>query len=380
MVRQLAHGFRTWHSLEAIGRAGGDDGADIRAVERVVSSPREVPPDEEGEDSDPHHEERSWFIQCKREKSIAPKKATRVAKEAVPGAPPFGLVLAAACDFSLRARTAFRDEALRRGVIEVHVWGKAEIEDMLFAPENDHLLFAYFGLSLQARRRSLRTVVSTRLTTKKRLVKALGPLLNPSAHAVLVRDAAARDYPLPTDPDAFEKAPRWRYFRPTAHHRPDHIALIVEEELAFADPNTGHWDAIIDSATAIPAYPKLFGGPDVQTLHTPAHENARRYWTTHLPEWKRAYRRKLGFVHYDRVLLVDEIGDAVHEPPHILLECLRPDELFDGFVWTIQSVAHGGVLVRAEDSSRVKHFPIPIPPVSDDEYYKSMGYDPRKDG
>lgn len=380
LVRQLAYGFRTWQSLEAIGRTGSDDGADIRAVEQVASPERAELSDHEDGDADPQPaEERTWFIQCKREKSIAPKKAARIAKDAIPGEPPFGLVLAAACDFSLRSRTAFRDEALKLGVTEIHLWGKAELEDMLFAPDNDHLLFAYFGLSIRARRRSLKTVVSSRLTTKKRLVKALGPLANPSAYAVMLRDAAAADYPWPTDPAAFQRSPRWRYFHPTAHLRPDHLALIVEEELAFVDPNTGQWDAIPDSATAFPSQPQLTGGPDVKRLHTPAHENMRRYWTTTLPEWERAYHRKIGFVHYDRILLVDEIGDATHEPPHILLECQRPDELFDGFTWIVQSAGHGGVLMQAEGSSRVQHFPVPIPTVSDDEYYKSLGYDPRKD-
>jgi hypothetical protein len=341
-------------------------------------SAREEPEDEaDSEEVAPQFDERSWFIQCKREKSIAPKKAARIAEEAVPSDPPYGLVLAAACDFSLRARSAFRDEALSRGVTEVHIWGKAELEDMLFAPENDHLLFAYFGLSLRARRRSLKTVVSGRLTTKKRLVKALGPLHSPSTYAVLIRDAAAPDYPWPSDPATFAKAPRWRYFRPTAHHRPDHLAVIVEEELAFVDPNTEQWDAIPDSAVAYPAHPRLIGGPDVQELHIPAHEHARRFWTTKVPDWKRAYRHRIGFIHYDRILLIDELGDSAHEPPHILVECVRPDDLFDGFVWIVQSAGHGGVLMRAEADSRISHFPVPIPAVSDDEYYKAAGYDPR---
>ena len=37
LVRQLIYDFRQWKSLEAIGRAGGDEGIDIRAVERVLS-------------------------------------------------------------------------------------------------------------------------------------------------------------------------------------------------------------------------------------------------------------------------------------------------------------------------------------------------------
>src|SRR5258705_372371 len=67
-----------------------------------------------------------------------------------------------------------------------HLWGKGEIEDMLFQPKNDHLLFAYFGVSLQVRRRSLRTDVRARLATKRKAQKVLERF----AHGVLVRDAS----------------------------------------------------------------------------------------------------------------------------------------------------------------------------------------------
>ena len=35
LIRQLAHGFRSWRYLEATGRLGQDDGVDIRAVEAI---------------------------------------------------------------------------------------------------------------------------------------------------------------------------------------------------------------------------------------------------------------------------------------------------------------------------------------------------------
>jgi hypothetical protein len=35
LIRQLAYDLRTWKSLEATGRGGGDEGLDIRAVEVV---------------------------------------------------------------------------------------------------------------------------------------------------------------------------------------------------------------------------------------------------------------------------------------------------------------------------------------------------------
>lgn len=37
LVRQLIYDYRQWKTLEATGRTGGDEGIDIRAVERMQS-------------------------------------------------------------------------------------------------------------------------------------------------------------------------------------------------------------------------------------------------------------------------------------------------------------------------------------------------------
>src|SRR5882757_8505282 len=49
--------------------------------------------------------------------------------------------------------------------------GKGELEDQLYQPKNDNLLFAYFGISLTIRRRSMRTALRSRLAMKKRAEK-----------------------------------------------------------------------------------------------------------------------------------------------------------------------------------------------------------------
>ena len=53
LVRQLIYDFRQWKSLEAIGRAGGDEGIDIRATEMMksydaveVEQIDDIPPDD----------------------------------------------------------------------------------------------------------------------------------------------------------------------------------------------------------------------------------------------------------------------------------------------------------------------------------------------
>lgn len=145
LVRQLAYGFKDWIVIEALGRSGADDGVDIRGVERAPTTIDSADvPEESGE-----AEERTWFIQCKREKVFGPAKAQAVAKAAVKAGAeaPFGFVLAAPCDLSKKTRETLSSHLRTAGVRQIHAWGRGELEDMLFLPENDHLLFAYFGIS-----------------------------------------------------------------------------------------------------------------------------------------------------------------------------------------------------------------------------------------
>ncbi|HBI42634.1 MAG TPA: hypothetical protein DDY78_07210 [Planctomycetales bacterium] len=202
MIRQLAYDFRTWRLIEPTGRLGADDGIDIRAIETVGR--------EEGLTGDSEDEvvvawepveERVWVIQCKREKEIGPTKARRIARGGMPsgGDKIYGFILAAACDFSKRTRDAFHQEARQRGVRESYLWGKADLEDMLFLPKYDHLLFAYFNISLQVRRRSLQSQVRSRLTMKRKLVSVLGDIQNRDPKWVFLRDPREERYPYEKD-------------------------------------------------------------------------------------------------------------------------------------------------------------------------------------
>ena len=49
----------------------------------------------------------------------------------------FGIIFAAACDFSKATRDVLHDWARTDGISESHLWGKGEIEDQLFQPKND---------------------------------------------------------------------------------------------------------------------------------------------------------------------------------------------------------------------------------------------------
>jgi len=180
LVRQLAYDYRPWKVLDATGRLGADGGLDIRGIELVSISRQEPlykePEDTEGDElvETPVEEEREWRIQCKRYQRINPQLMKDIVGEVIPegSAAPYGLIVAAACDVSAATMSAFREAAAGRGVRESHLWVKAHLEDMLFQPENDHLLFAYFGISLQMRQRSQLQEIRALMVIKRKLLRA----------------------------------------------------------------------------------------------------------------------------------------------------------------------------------------------------------------
>jgi hypothetical protein len=70
---------------------------------------------------------------------------------------------------------------------------------MLFQPRNDHLLFAYTGILLLTRRRTMKAELRSRLSAKRKAKRILQEGEN-----VLIRDASDDRYPH-LDPD--ESAP-----------------------------------------------------------------------------------------------------------------------------------------------------------------------------
>jgi hypothetical protein len=159
LVRQLTYEFKPWRRLEATGRSGSDDGFDARGYEIVAKEAQPSASTEEGEAVEELSslnegiDDRLWLIQCKRERAIGPKALVKYLDDTVlgPDEKLHGLVFTAACDFSKKARDDFAKKCREMNLEEWHLWGKAELEDRLFRPENDHLLFAYFGFSLTIR-------------------------------------------------------------------------------------------------------------------------------------------------------------------------------------------------------------------------------------
>lgn len=211
LIRQLAYDFRRWSRLDASGRLGADGGVDIRGIETFA--------DDAGDEEVPTFDEREWRIQCKRQQAITPKQMKTIVEELVPHpeAGPYGVIVAAPCDVSEKTIAAFHQERVRKGVAEGHLWTRAHLEDMLFRPENDHLLFAYFGFSLMTRRRSKISGIRHDLAVKRKVRQALGvedDYIEKSRN-VLIRDVEDEVYPSKSSIPGFDdlRFPPWHAAR-----------------------------------------------------------------------------------------------------------------------------------------------------------------------
>jgi hypothetical protein len=359
LVRQLAYAFRPWKSIEAIGRPGRDQGIDIRAVEGG-------PIVEGGQDDDEAvgTSEREWIFQCKREMALGPARVKQIMTDILPdrSKPPHGFVLAAACDFSKAARDVFREGMNGRGVEEAYVWGKGELEDLLCRPRNDHLLFAYFGLSLRVRRRSKRTEIRSRLATKQKLLSTFVEASRGLHQAVLVRDAAEGDLWLGEEivPD-FQVSPRWFFAVFADLTAPAHLLLRVRRHYANLAEDGVHWDAILEHNVSLEGPSRGFDrGPRWERREVDWQYH--NYWNDFVPEENRAFLELYRGVPYDRIMAVDPVGDPLYEVPHIYVDAGGPvGPLSDREHRGIRRVGrYGGAEVPPDPGQRTAFFPAEI--------------------
>jgi hypothetical protein len=315
LVRQLAYEFKQWRKLEATGRAGSDDGFDARGWEIVRLDGDIAEPESEGQEDElraPITTDRLWLIQCKREKGIGPKKLIDYL-EAIPAterASLYGIVFACASDFSKKARDGFNQKCREFGVSECYLWGKAELEDMLFQPKNDGLLFAYFGISLTIRRRSVRAELRAHLAMKR---KAIRLLRDKQSCNLLLRDPEAKEYPYSEQVSDFKKNPKWivRNFSGIAH---DGLKFTLKRFYAYLDDNGEKWDAAFALDTAFLSLQEdIWNGRDLDDHKL--RSEIDKVWTS--LDRNRAWFELIGVVHFSNILDIDEHGDSYVDQPHI---------------------------------------------------------------
>jgi len=318
LARQLAYDFKTWRQLEATGRAGSDDGFDARGYE--IIAPDATLGEEEDDESIPQQpKDRLWLIQCKRERSITPAKV-KAHLDAIPSesiSELYGFVFIGACDFSKATRDVIRAWATEHGLAECHIWGKAELEDLLFQPKNDHLLFAYFGISLQIRKQKTATQIRQTVTLKRKLNKLFGDT-GFWGKPVLLRDISDERFPFTKGKMLVEGNYLWL---PTLTTGIGYLGLkvILRRHWAYYCSQEDKWDIASKINRSIPDehenpwYKRQEAETDQDTS-----SDTSGFWSS-LPRHSQYFFTITGFIPYADIIGIDDVGDDVLKMPTIFL-------------------------------------------------------------
>jgi hypothetical protein len=310
LVRQLVYDFKDWYSLEATGRSGSDEGFDARGWELLSEK-------EEEDDDENIIKSNIWLIQCKREKSINPSKMAKYLDDILSSDEQiYGIIFSAACDFSKKTRDVFLAKIRERGIQEYKLLGKGEIEGLLFQPKYDHLLFAYFGISLQIRKRSIKTKIRSRIATKKKIEKIFGLIKKGSNYFddVILRNPEDVYYPNPSEIKDFDSNPHWRVYKMVGYE-PDGILVMSRKYYAFYSKESKTYDTM-GKFNISETIHNLW---EVKNPENISIEDIEKEWKK-IPEKNRYYFEIIRIVKFDKILAIDENGDNYFEGTHLFIE------------------------------------------------------------
>lgn len=341
LSRQLIYEFRDWSALEATGRSGGDDGYDARGVEKIITASSE---DEE----EPEVIERIWLIQCKREKSITPKKIASYLDECLRDKDEkiSGVVFIAPCNLSKKTRDTFYVKMREYDIEEFVIWGNGELEDQLFQPKNDHLLFAYFNISLKVHHRTRKTQIRSKLATKRKALKVID-----SGQTVLIRDPDALSYPDSHEIKNFENNRQWLVYRATGHYY-DGIKIQTGRFFAYLDENGKNFDFAWCCNDA-------FLREDIwrRNRECEIRNEIWEFWDK-IPEQSKGWFSVESLIPYDNILAIDEDGDEYVHGPHIYTSFTQEFGPFDdGQYHELSSIGYSGNKITPIEKNRIEYFP-----------------------
>lgn len=350
LVRELIYDYKDWQTIEATGRSGNDNGFDIRAYEKIYKT---EPAESEGEAVEEAHPMAGnlWMIQGKREKDIGPKRVKEIIDDVDPKNPPYGYILAASSNFSKGSYDVFREELRKKNVMDFHLWGKAELEDMLHLPKNDRILFTFFGISLVSRRRSRATEIRQIVSNKNKLYRVLGDGHN-FYKSILVRDAKDSKYPYKGEYKDFDDRPRWREFLAVDYH-PSGLIVHLRKHFAYIDAEKKEYDY----TEAVNLIFRESDSDEDRTKQQEAQTKVENYWE-HLPHRHQATFFKNGLIRYDEMLVIDDKGDGWYKFPHIFVDF---DSLSGPIAGTYEYLQIGEKSLSLKDYKRVKKFPNSFP-------------------
>jgi hypothetical protein len=239
----------------------------------------------------------------------------------------YGVVVAASSTVSKKARDQFFLWCSDAGLKEAHLWGREELEDALFQPKNDHLLFAYFGISLKIRERSRSTQIRRRLALKRKAKRLLD---SRRGMPILLRNIDDDSYPCLDDVELLRRKALWRFFQ---YEELQALGLKVASgfHYAYLDPVSGDWDvAFRVNRDAPDEYDDPWLGSSRGQIM--ADEVALRALWLDFPEEKRAMAKVWGIIEYDMIIDIDELGDEHFDGPHVFARVVQ-ENAFCTYSW-----------------------------------------------
>jgi hypothetical protein len=170
---------------------------------------------------------------------------------------------------------------------------------MLMQPKNDHILFAFFGLSLQIRKRSMASALRSRITMKRKIERVLKMKMYAP---FLLRDPEAPDFPY------FEKKKKLRWcVRDNRGMDFRGVGFACNEYLAYAN-DKGEWDMANAFNHAIPEHDNPW--LEAEDLY-PSKDDRAELWdfeSKMQPDYK-ARLSVVAFIPFESIVALDETGD-----------------------------------------------------------------------
>jgi hypothetical protein len=378
LARLLIHDFRNWSHLEPLGRTGNDDGFDIRGIEIATSEST----DDGGEEQDDiPGEERQWLVQCKRENKIPPKKMAIYATEITKHENLHGVLFITSANLTKASREVLYNQLRASGIKEIYIWAAGELEDQLYQEENDRLLFAFFGISLSARRRSSKTKVRQRLAAKRKARKAIP---DDAYQPVFIR--LPDDESWPTTGKSNGISQMWRGLMCIGHYY-DGLVFYVRTYHAWVDDKREYYD--FEERLPHDAMFAYLPGSDRFNRQIPEEKIPRDrvlHFINQMPEKNSFTMRPLLLLRYDQIIDIDTDGDDHSSQNPIIYADLdyRDGKLMmiEGAIQFQPKQQFGELLVEHELKGRIKHFPkkySAVPTIPEPEIKKIHAEPPKEE-
>lgn len=365
LVRELVYDFRYWQSIEATGKAGSDGGMDIRAYERMAKVDLQEEVDGEEITISPMNGDR-WQIQCKRYAEMRPQMIKEIVEHDLETDDmPYGYILVAPCIFSKKAYDTFRSVLAQKGVMEFYLWGKPELETMLYQPKNDRILFAFFGISLATKRRTRTAEIKVSVTNKNKLYRILGSD-QVAQGKMFVRDVNDNHYPFRNKYPDFKDFPRWGEYEAT-QYVVQGILVLVHEYFAYWDERAKTWD-YTDAFDFVQQDDKLNDEVDNPNYYPQPDKKVSEFWEG-LAYKHQAKLKVVGLLRFEDMLLIDEKGDILYGIPHIFMDFKQGTGPFARLFHIIEQ-NNRGTQVTDDSYQRMSIFPETFPEVREGKVHR----------